>query len=330
MGLNALDPAGLSSSALNGVSNLVPGAASLLKGPQTGKIAKNGLPLVGNRAKNPNYCVYITSQREPKNGSPRTIAVMANLPETFDMSVSSEYAPAFMPSGLQDAMGIVGKGMSAFGYSVVNQLFTQQLWQGTTPLTFTIPLELVAFSNADSEISAVIQDLFELVAPSKGVGVLKSPGPSLKDGAAALAAMEKVGADSAKFVSDSAAATSQGVTNVVAGYKNGVPMATQATTVVNTGKAIEDKAVKLLAQIEQTLSSNTDDLWKNKVSLQIGAFLRFDNVIVTGVSPTWDVMPDFNGQFMRAKIQVSFTTAMVMTIEDLRACFLFDQEQTGT
>ena len=142
--------------------------------------------------------------------------------------------------------------------------------------------------------------------------------------------MEKVGADSAKFVSDSAAATSQGVTNVVAGYKNGVPMATQATTVVNTGKAIEDKAVKLLAQIEQTLSSNNDDLWKNKVSLQIGAFLRFDNVIVTGVSPTWDVMPDFNGQFMRAKIQVSFTTAMVMTIEDLRACFLFDQEQTGT
>jgi hypothetical protein len=58
-----------------------------------------------------------------------------------------------------------------------------------------------------------------------------------------------------------------------------------------------------------------------KVSLRIGNALFFPNVIVTGVSPMFDVMCDASGNFISAQVDVAMRTSQILTKDDIKGIF---------
>ncbi len=54
-----------------------------------------------------------------------------------------------------------------------------------------------------------------------------------------------------------------------------------------------------------------------KITMCIGNALVIENVIITGVSPVFDVMCDENGNFISAQVDVSVRTATILTKQDI-------------
>jgi hypothetical protein len=55
--------------------------------------------------------------------------------------------------------------------------------------------------------------------------------------------------------------------------------------------------------------------------LRIGNALFFPNVIVTGVSPMFDVMCDASGNFISAQVDVAMRTSQILTKDDIKGIF---------
>jgi len=58
-----------------------------------------------------------------------------------------------------------------------------------------------------------------------------------------------------------------------------------------------------------------------KISLRIGNAIMFPNILVTGVSPMFDVMCHKEGDFISAQVDVSFRTTTILTKQDIAVLF---------
>lgn len=137
---------------------------------------------------NPNYRVLII-----KNSSP-PMRVIGNCPAEFEIGYQNEWqdlATVAERIGLGGGASRLATALAAFASATGNasqsRAGTFQIWIGTRPLQFSLPLQLNAISNPQTEIIDPIKTIFAMAAPEAQAGAfLKSPGPSLVDAGLAI------------------------------------------------------------------------------------------------------------------------------------------------
>ena len=126
------------------------------------------------------YDVVITVDSSFKgNGQPATEYIRAQLPSEVQLNVESSWSSPFADLG----GGLAGSLLALGGVSLRHRGASVQVWDGSTPIEMTVPLELVAEFDATVEILDVARKLMRLAAPSTldGSGRFDPPGPALGD-----------------------------------------------------------------------------------------------------------------------------------------------------
>lgn len=198
---------------------------------------------------NPNYQVRIKQDANE---------VLAYVPETFQISVSSQFNQPF-GQGLSNSTAGTAAKVMGLG-ALTSQSMTAQVWEGTQPIELTLELELVAEYDPKAEVLEPIKKLLAMTMPSRGAGgvLLDPPGPKYKD------------------VLDWAAF------DVIKG---------------------EGKAAR-------------------QITVQIGTFMLFDNVVIENVNTTFHSMMHESGVPLRATCSVTFKTFFIQLTDDIPRLFM--------
>lgn len=296
--------------------------------------AIGGVSISGNMTVDPSYCVIVQSQR-----SLGLISVIAPLPETFSTNTSSDYDTPFtdgiakmlskLPGMSEEKAGL---GLRMMGAATSTQAMTMQVWQGSAPMEFSIPMTFVLNTDAETDILTPLRQLMSLTLPSSGGfnslsdlanldittggtgGFLVSPGPKLKlkEGAtpADLANRLTGGASSAYNqagggVSGAAAATGAVATNAANAAGN-------AMSAMSTGNG-EGLLQSLMGMDLFGLIDIEDN-----ISLRIGNFMYFPSVVITDVSSEHGIKLDaYTRKPIEITVTVTFRTFMTPKAEDL-------------
>jgi hypothetical protein len=149
--------------------------------------------------KNPNYRVVLVQNGASGGLSNFTLApsvgeniVVANSPTDFSLSLTNNYIDlttvlsSMFSGGLSpaaqaaDAMTkLAGAGLAAgVGMPL---LASMQIWSGTGPLEFELPLSFRAYKNPKTEVIDPVRKLIQMASPRKAGPVLTSPGPNIMD-----------------------------------------------------------------------------------------------------------------------------------------------------
>lgn len=157
------------------ISNAFGNPASLLTGTMQS----------GNLTTNPNYQVTLT-----QNGT--NLTVIGNAPQDFDFNLTNEYTSLMQLAGtfgvgtasVSNTAGNILKGSigvaTALGVGQA-KAGTVQVWNGTSPLEFTLPISFRAYSDPLADVINPLRMLIQMASPTSTVGFLMSPGPSLAD-----------------------------------------------------------------------------------------------------------------------------------------------------
>lgn len=236
------------------------------------------------------------------------IVVEAWLPETIGNDVNATYEAPFA-QGMSNMLGeTIGNFSRFIGMSLTTQALTTKVWQGGGFIEFSLPLIFQAETSPSKDVMLPIKNLMKLTMPKdrNGGGLLEAPGPRID-----LDELLKRGGEGINRASE---ALTKGLTNpskLVDSAKN---------LASNTSGALQTTRDSFAA-VSQPLSSALVNSVKNNISLYIGQFQYFPCVVITDVSPTYDVIigPDFNP--MRATVNVQFSTFYVPTDRDIDTMF---------
>jgi hypothetical protein len=238
--------------------------------------------------------------------SDQQIVVDAWLPETVGVDVSATYdAPYAQGIGaINDKLGALAQFM---GMNLTTQALTAQVWQGGSFINFNIPFIFQAETSAETEVMKPIKDLLRLAMPKdpSGGGILEAPGPHVD--------IKKLAANG-----------SDGVSKAVSDIGNFV----KSGGIQDTAKSLMSNPLGFASQVKdsanniaRTASSALVNSIVNNISLYIGQFMYFPSVVVTDVSPTFDVVLSPDGKPMRATVNVGFRTFYVPTENDIENMF---------
>jgi len=128
----------------------------------------------GNLVSNPNYQVII---HRPESQDLPEIKIFGNLPESFSFGVTANYE-ARLPSvfnaaeiagAINPALGNLARGAEVFSrVSRVFQLASHQVWTGSSPISFSIPMLFDAVEDAEKDVVLPIKQLMSLTLPFRG------------------------------------------------------------------------------------------------------------------------------------------------------------------
>lgn len=239
--------------------------------------------------------------------SEQKIYISAWLPETVGVDVSANYeAPYAQGLGAVDSK--FGALAQFIGMNLTTQALTAQIWQGGSFINFQLPFIFQAESSAEEEVMKPIKDLLRLAMPKdpSGGGILEAPGPHVN-----IKKLAAVGGEEAK----------QGLSELT-GYLGSL------SKMIDTGKqikanplgsasALKDAANNVARKVSTALVNSI----VNNISLVIGQFLFFPSVVITDVSPTFDVVLSPTGTPMRATVNVGFRTFYIPTDKDIEVMF---------
>lgn len=256
------------------------------------------------------------------------VTVVGFLPEEISVDIEARYTAAFGEGLLDPSAGIVQKGLRLAGVSGISQEMSVKIWESTEGINLSIPITFVAGEIVGGrQITNVIDpimDLMSLCTPSKNKGdiFLTPPGPHLAtDFNAAKQVVRDIGAFGASLLVEGVYETSIG------------PMITAGKALFGGSKpevTVVSETVGLDLSTE-TISKNLNDLgtsisnlinFDSTIVVSVGDFLYFDNVVINSVSQNYSMILDEIGNPMQATVNVSFTTMLSPTIQDLRKIFL--------
>lgn len=272
-------------------------------------IPKGALPqgeLNARSEKELNYKAYVIAQEYQGSGG-KGILVEAWLPETVGMDVNANYDAPFAQGIANQVPENVGALARFLGMSLTTQAFTVQVWQGGAFIEFQIPFIFQAESSPANDVMTPIKDLLKLTMPKdpSGGGLLEAPGPVID-----LKRLSESGASAANAISSFAGGLS------LSGLKDSF-----SELKSDTFGALSKFKNSAEQNIARPLSTAIVNSIKNNISLHIGKFLYLPSVVITDVSPTYDVMigPDRNP--IRATVNVNFRTFFIPTQNDIDVMF---------
>lgn len=268
------------------------------------------------------------------------VTVVGFLPEEISVDIQANYTAAFGEGLLDPSAGIVQKGLRLAGISGISQEMSVKIWESTEGINLSIPITFVAGEIVGGrQITNVIDpimDLMSLCTPSKNKGdiFLTPPGPHLAtDFNAAKQVVRDIGAFGASLVVEGVSTAA----SVAGDIGEGLPV---VGPMITAGKALFGGATPEVTVVSETVgvdlstetvTKNLNDLgtsisnlinFDSTIIVSVGDFLYFDNVVINSVSQNYSMILDEIGNPMQATVNVSFTTMLSPTIQDLRKIFL--------
>lgn len=239
--------------------------------------------------------------------SDQNIVVDAWLPETLNLDVNTTYEAPYA-QGLGSASPGLGAFAQFIGMNLTTQALTAQIWQGGSFINFQIPFIFQAETSAEKDVMEPIKQLLRLTMPKDptegGGGILEAPGPHVDIKKLA----ENGGAGAAQAVQDF---RESGLTKMIDTAKQAL------VDPLGTAVKVKDTA----NNISQRMSTALVNSVVNNISLYLGQFLYFPSVVITDVTPNFDVTLDGTGKPTRATVDVSFRTFYVPTQNDIEIMF---------
>lgn len=242
------------------------------------------------------------------NGLSSGNTIKAYLPENFQMSFSSSFDQPFAQGFIQNDM--VKNVANLAGYSVTSQAMTVHIWQGSSPVEFSLTMVFLAEDDPIEDVVKKVATLVKLERPgmTKTGGLLLPPGPRI-DIKKVPAIFQKLG-ETAGAVLDDTVDVGTNLLKKAAGASG--PVAFDFT---NTTKKIGELGDALAAPVNNPT---------NNISLQIGNMFLFKSVFVESVSSTYDTVMDQNGRPIKTQVDVTFKTFTTPTKADIDTMFMLD------
>ena len=262
----------------------------------------------GKFVKEQSYKVYISSH-DPQN----PIFVEAWLPETVGLDISAQYDAPYA-QGLTNAVPQLGKLANFLGLSLTTQALTMQVWQGGSVINITLPMVFQAEKSGAFDVMKPIKDLLKLTMPKEltAGGLLTAPGPRVNP--------NRLAQNGGPAISQAASALVSGAGNTLI---NGLQAIVPGTGVsfgqgfANTLNSAANTASSTLSPLSNALINSIE----NNISLHIGNFLYISSVVITDVSPTYDVQIGPDGNPQRATVNVGIRTFFLPTDRDIEDMF---------
>lgn len=258
------------------------------------------------------YKAYVVAQEQG-------IIVEAWLPETVGLDVNAQYEAPYA-QGIGQLNEKVGELARFLGVSLTTQSLTAQIWQGSGEFIFTLPFVFQAEDSAANDVMLNIKRLLSLTMPDgNDGGLLTAPGPhlDLKKLASNTGAELVSRAMSLKEITFSGGADMR---KEMLTRKGMLQSASNVTLGGVLGGAADAAAVALNKEIG-ALSQLIKSSVVNNISLYIGQFIYLPSVVITDVSPTFDVVLAEDKNPIRATVNVVFKSFFVPTKQDMEDMF---------
>lgn len=336
--------------AVQSATNLLSGASSqlgsLTVSNLTGASATQSIGRKTSRLLPEYTCIICCAERLRK-------PFVAALPPDFDWSTESQYDTPFSDflSGMANSISPLGTGIArASGLAMVTQALTARVWSGSTSGAIQLPLVLQA---EEDELKDVLDPLISLIGLNtadtvQGGGLLRAPGPSFDIASVARPVLQfandtanslnsQIGSSGglvpgARSIGGQVAGAAQAaVTN---GLEAGAKILSGASSAMQKGQ-VADYALSLAgstgAGIDQaagTLDSLMQGAVRNRISLRLGNYMFFDNVVITNIQQKHFVQPigkgygKSTGNMQRVELQVTFEPFFQLTHSDIRRIFI--------
>ena len=287
------------------------------------------------------------------------ITVEAWLPEEVNLDISATYEPPFA-QGLNGMMPGIGAAAKALGVNLTTQAMSAQVWQGGSDVQFSLTLVFQAETNSYTDVILPIKKLLQLTMPKDptGGGLLEAPGPHVNidklktpigsqsspgtpdpqkpsasnSGGGGLSGIvssaKNIGSSMASSASSAVSSVTNAAGSVVSGVSGAVSGAYNSLSSGGlTGAAIDAtvgsaKALKAGANgALVALSNQMVNAIEGNISLYIGKFIYIPCVVITDVSPTFNVILSADGNPTRASVAVTFKMLYIPTQADLDTMF---------
>lgn len=146
---------------------------------------------------NPNYQITLT-----KVGT--GLSVVGNAPQDFELNVHNDFTDILHTidvsfgvdnsaiKSLTNFATSTAKSLGAITGTSLTRVATIQVWTGTAPMEFTVPLSFRAYSNPLVDVMQPLVRTIQMASPQDGgagagVALLKSPAPTIADMIGAIA-----------------------------------------------------------------------------------------------------------------------------------------------
>lgn len=291
------------------VSSLINGAGSLVTEGENalGSAASSALNAIGLGApksqsanlgakqflNNESYIAQIYCQQSK-------IDIRLYLEQALSFGVTAQYSQPF--ASALDGGGAISGLMRTLGVMPLTQFLTTEIWYGSSSIEFSLDFVIYAEENARSDVVDPIKQLMALVIPSvTKLGFLQTPGPYLgkKTNVSSTTALNAAGDAIGSLASATAGAAMSTVTN---GFASGVKKELAGIK-------------KSQATIREAFGTN------NKISLVIGTFAFFSEVVITGVEVSPRVLWDSEGKPTYSQVRVGFKTYRTPVVSDIDKIF---------
>lgn len=239
--------------------------------------------------------------KEYDDGTP-PLVIRSYLPEDFSFDLVANYSEPFGDVTSDLASSGVKAGLSATtGRSLVFSALTAQVWTGNEAPEFSLGIWFETETDPRIDVRDQVFKLLTLIAPSNDTaagGNLKGPGTVFR-----LPSNVVIREKEAK---------EKGAT------KEQMKDSQQPQNQQENTPVITDKRVW-----ENSISNGT-------VSIQLGRYLFFPRVVITGVSPKFASSMDFARKIpQNAEVELRFKCLFAPTIEDWQNMLLKGEEQKG-
>lgn len=342
------------------LSNLSSGGTS--RAPNAGNAAysqgsRPSSTAIKNRVILPEYAFVLTC-------ADRGINVVAQMPESFTFGTNAAYDEPFKDviSGVVGALtygesnkplgrGIMGVARAA-GTSFVTQTLSAKVWSGSETDPISIPIIFHAQYDEVEEVIDRLLALMSLTMPhsnteSKG-GMLIAPGPRLnllgiaQDATSKTMTLAAEGGKAAKGEYTKAAGqiANAGFGSWLSGTINNLWTAGKSAFNANDGTggiasasqgfgtAALDAATDVMSTGLKMIHDTVSDNIRNRISIRLGRYMQFDNVVLKSVSQTHHVQPVgtaygySSGNMGRVEVTLTFEPFFDMTYNDMATVFV--------
>lgn len=237
--------------------------------------------------------------------------IVVPLPKNIQMKVGSTYED-FFTSGSGSLSGL----LNTLGLSVGFKWANVQVWKSNDPLSITIPIELVAFQNAGTEIYKQSLRILSMLSPNvlspnnyaggvlAATGILTPPGPDL---------LEELSSQFADLL--------QNIRNAVVkdNQEDKIGLISAESDIGRTIDKVKDNG-NLFEHAKKVrdnlLGLNTKT---STINIEVGQFLIFRKMVLTGANIVWgddksSMMPmNPQGFPLKATLNLSFVGTEIWT-----------------
>ena len=239
-----------------------------------------------NISANPNYAVVIHQSLVGGN----VVDILGSLPENLRMGLSSEWEAPLAGGLLGMLPGSVSGLLRMYGVKPATQAMTLEIWQGSKFDDLSVDLVFTTYSDPIKDIREPLIALLKMVTPSvDSNGAIVSPGPSLDPKAAgelvvgAMSSISSIAETAAPLIGQVAGALSA----TAASYVGGGDYLKKSTTDPSSQSLANGASNDWQAKVPKAEDIKSKIL--NPISMRIGNFLYFDQIVITGVTPDCDM-----------------------------------------